>query len=115
MWSYTAEGISALEANPRARPVSPLSFLYRLHGVVVHSGTAFAGHYYSYIRARDGEQGGGQWWCFDDGNVSVWDPSRLEADCYGGTVTCEVLDSNSSTVMQVGMLTSLCVLTIIVC
>lgn len=59
MWPYTAEGIAALEADPAARPAAPLSFLYRLHGVVVHSGTAFAGHYYSYIRARDGEPGGG--------------------------------------------------------
>lgn len=101
MWPYTAEGIAAMEDDPGARPVAPLSFRYRLHGVVVHSGTAFAGHYYSYIRARDGEQQGGRWWCFDDGNVAAWDVSRLEADCFGGTVACEVVDSNSSTVMQV--------------
>lgn len=26
-------------------------YLYELRGVVVHSGSAFAGHYYSYIKA----------------------------------------------------------------
>jgi ubiquitin C-terminal hydrolase len=29
---------------------------YDLVGVVVHSGTAFAGHYYSYIKERDGDK-----------------------------------------------------------
>ena len=27
-------------------------YLYELRGVVVHSGSAFAGHYYSYIKVR---------------------------------------------------------------
>lgn len=37
-------------------PVKPLAkkdpayYQYHLAGVVVHSGTAFAGHYYSYIK-----------------------------------------------------------------
>ncbi len=29
--------------------------MYQLKGVVVHSGTAFAGHYYSYIQVRISE------------------------------------------------------------
>lgn len=28
--------------------------MYQLKGIVVHSGTAFAGHYYSYIQVRPG-------------------------------------------------------------
>lgn len=31
-------------------------YQYRLVGVVVHSGTAFAGHYYSYVKERDGDR-----------------------------------------------------------
>lgn len=31
-------------------------YQYDLVGVVVHSGTAFAGHYYSYIKERDGDK-----------------------------------------------------------
>jgi hypothetical protein len=61
--------------------------MYDLHGVVVHSGSAFTGHYYSYIKERpdsnSGEQGP-RWYCFDDKDVSPWDESQLEMDCYGG-------------------------------
>ena len=34
-------------------------YQYELKGVVVHSGTAFAGHYYSYIKVRPQHLGGG--------------------------------------------------------
>ena len=39
---------------PRGEQASPCS-QYSLVGVVVHSGTAFAGHYYSFIRRRRGD------------------------------------------------------------
>ena len=66
MYRFTADGLEALESSssaqlmatsasqqqsgPEAKPRS--SYLYELQGVVVHSGTAFAGHYYSYIKER---------------------------------------------------------------
>ena len=69
---------------------------YRLAGVVVHSGTAFAGHYYSYIRERAPPPGiavdlgdepdvGRRWHAFDDQRVEPYDVSNLEADAFGGT------------------------------
>lgn len=63
MFNYTVSGLAAkearMEAEANGREIPPLSpkteayksqCHYRLAGVVVHSGTAFAGHYYSYIK-----------------------------------------------------------------
>lgn len=73
MYKYTVTGLEEREANEAAaaarnleNPDRPPSRLgteqatsqrdtaqskYYLKGIVVHSGTAFAGHYYSYIKA----------------------------------------------------------------
>ena len=40
---------SPVKALPKR---DPAYYQYSLKGVVVHSGTAFAGHYYSYIKVR---------------------------------------------------------------
>lgn len=42
---------------------------YRLKGVLIHSGSAEAGHYYSYIRIKD------QWIEFNDTGVRKFDPT----------------------------------------
>lgn len=42
---------------------------YRLKGVLIHSGSAEAGHYYSYIRIQD------QWMEFNDTGVRIFDAS----------------------------------------
>ena len=51
--SSSAEGSGSTSA-PGGVGGSPArsTYLYELSGVVVHSGSAFAGHYYSYIRER---------------------------------------------------------------
>ncbi len=41
------------------------SYLYELIGVTVHTGTAEGGHYYSFIRERDGE-------CVSENNAKVY-------------------------------------------
>jgi len=53
---------------------------YVLTGIIVHSGSAFAGHYYAYAK----ETISGQWFCFDDTSVQLWDINDIEKDCYGG-------------------------------
>ena len=48
MEPYTAEGIEAREKSEA--PPSPQ--MYDLVGIVVHSGQASAGHYYSFIKEK---------------------------------------------------------------
>ncbi|GIL42637.1 hypothetical protein Vafri_581, partial [Volvox africanus] len=118
MFKYTADGLAALEAtgsaptttvqvqgregssgtavglsgggagaDAAARPRN--CYLYELKGIVVHSGTAFAGHYYSFIKERpklgeDGQVTEGGWYRFDDKVVIPWSIQDLDADCFGG-------------------------------
>jgi len=96
MLPFTREGIEAAElrrqrteAEAQGGDVADLAaipvlddedFMYELKGVLVHSGGAQSGHYYSFIRERDGSG----WFRFDDDDVTSWDPGNLERDCFGG-------------------------------
>ena len=90
---YTVEGLEAedmdQEGDARRAHLSG-KYRYELAGVVVHSGTAFAGHYYSIARDRES----GQWLCFDDTRVTPYDVSQLEADCFGGKIESVGQDGN---------------------
>jgi ubiquitin C-terminal hydrolase len=44
--------------------------LYELAGVLVHSGSAEAGHYYSYIKVKEN----GKWYEFNDSRISEFNP-----------------------------------------
>lgn len=59
-------------------------FEYTLVGVVVHTGTAQGGHYYSYIRERAATGPTDRWLLFNDSNVTEWDDSELETATFGG-------------------------------
>ena len=83
---YTAEGIARREALERAESdaeraaVPPLPhatdfYHYELRGVLVHTGTADSGHYYSFIR----EQAGSAWFEYNDTVVSPFDAATLPA------------------------------------
>ncbi|KAE8383353.1 hypothetical protein BDV26DRAFT_137686 [Aspergillus bertholletiae] len=58
--------------------------LFELVGVLVHSGTAESGHYYSYIRERPTADSRGSWVEFNDSDVSRFDPSKIADQCFGG-------------------------------
>ena len=68
---------------------------YKLVGVIIHVGTADAGHYYSLInterfqKAEEDEEWGDtssdKWMEFNDSRVSNYNFEELKGDCYGGS------------------------------
>lgn len=58
-------------------------YRYKLHGVVIHAGTANYGHYYSYINNRINEN----WYEFNDSYVGTFDLNTLDHECFGGEDT----------------------------
>ena len=59
--------------------------LFRLVGILVHSGNAESGHYYSYIRERPfSPEQPNSWLEFNDADVSRFDPSNIADQCFGG-------------------------------
>ena len=59
---------------------------YTLKGILVHTGNADSGHYYSFIRERDSSK----WFRFEDHNVTPFDPDEIPAECFGGVETVQV-------------------------
>ncbi|KAI0015938.1 ubiquitin carboxyl-terminal hydrolase [Xylariomycetidae sp. FL0641] len=77
MQPYTIEHLS--HASSDAEPD-----IFELVGVLVHSGTAESGHYYSFIRERPSTHEQPSWVEFNDDIVTTWDPSHMEGSCFGG-------------------------------
>lgn len=77
MQPYTVEGLS--DPSGRAEPDT-----FELVGVLVHSGNAESGHYYSFIRERPSLAGAPSWMEFNDDSVLAWDPAHMENACFGG-------------------------------
>ena len=65
-WTYSGikeqENEQFIDENPEGY------YDYQLSGVLVHSGNADAGHYYSYIKETEGKNSG-KWFEFNDTNV----------------------------------------------
>ena len=59
------------------------NYEYNLIGVVVHSGTAQFGHYYSFINSKNKDKNG-PWYKFNDMNVSEYIRPDFEQDMFGG-------------------------------
>ncbi|XP_016350844.1 probable ubiquitin carboxyl-terminal hydrolase FAF-X, partial [Sinocyclocheilus anshuiensis] len=112
MEPYTVAGVAKLEGsdvhpenqqeviqqNEPSEPEPPCSSRYRLVGVLVHSGQASGGHYYSYIIQRNGSGCEGErnrWYKFDDGDVTeckMDDDEEMKNQCFGGEYMGEVFD-----------------------
>ncbi|KJZ76086.1 hypothetical protein HIM_04542 [Hirsutella minnesotensis 3608] len=68
--------------------------IFELVGVLVHSGTAESGHYYSYIKERPCEPGMNKWIEFNDDVVTPWDPSLMASSTFGGPDSRSVYETN---------------------
>lgn len=64
------------------KPTDLSDYEYELQGVLVHSGIAQGGHYYSFIRESDSEE---QWFLFDDDDVTHFNPENIPLQCFGGS------------------------------
>lgn len=61
-----------------------------MKGVIVHSGSADVGHYYSILNQDK------TWRKYDDSRISIFTNSGFENECYGGSWTSEEWGSGSS-------------------
>lgn len=75
------------------------SINYELIGIVIHSGQANAGHYYSFIKDTRGRYSNNtnQWYRFNDTSVEEIQLTEhmLEEECFGGTFRAQK-DNNSN-------------------
>ncbi|RUS28882.1 hypothetical protein BC938DRAFT_481322, partial [Jimgerdemannia flammicorona] len=95
MEPYTLDYLSRKDGSngDEMSPFASVQDEYELVGVLVHTGTADSGHYYSFIKERDSQHGGNvchttngnQWYQFNDSSVDLFDPSDISRQCYGGS------------------------------
>ena len=121
IWEKKEKKRKAREAKAKAQAeaLSDLSdedYEYKLAGVLVHAGVAQGGHYYSFIKDRSLPNGEGadKWFRFDDEDVTPFDPSSIEVECFGGKVKKETKFPNGQVApLQVAYTTGSCVVTVV--
>jgi ubiquitin carboxyl-terminal hydrolase 34 len=93
MAPYTIDALSQPEKGAK-------SDVFELVGVIVHTGTADSGHYYSFTRQRPSSKDKKEAWVqFNDSEVNVFDLETLKENCFGG-----VNDFNFSKIYSAYML-----------
>lgn len=95
MQPYTVKGLAQIEGEVIEDDLSSNQkeyTRYELSGIVVHSGQASGGHYYSFILDKSSHNP--KWHKFDDGDVSEWklDDDEIRNQCFGGEYVGEVFD-----------------------
>ena len=89
-------------------------YLYKLVGVLMHNGNAESGHYYSYINTDRGPNESdpnflrtenNKWVEFNDSIIRDFAFSRLEAECFGGSmedISAGYMDDTSEVAKLIG-------------
>lgn len=79
------EDLSDDQKKMLKRQVPQYYYKYKLKGIIVHSGYADAGHYYSYILDRNTQgQSEDRWFEFNDSIVRPFDPKDIPEEAFGG-------------------------------
>ncbi|KAM9326707.1 ubiquitin carboxyl-terminal hydrolase 24 [Gastrophryne carolinensis] len=109
MEPYTVSGTARLDSSEmgeNGRPMDPgggsprkkvtPTENYELVGIIVHSGQAHAGHYYSFIKDRRGCRKS-KWYKFNDTVVEEFDlnDETIEYECFGGEYRPKVYDQSN--------------------
>ena len=94
------EGKQSSSSEPRGEEY----YQYVLRGVVVHTGSASGGHYYSFIQERgdpsatssaapsgDAVEDEGRWLKMNDSVVTFFDPKDIPDECFGGIEEAPVI------------------------
>ncbi|CAI5731169.1 unnamed protein product [Hyaloperonospora brassicae] len=95
--STTKLAASPLDVTDENSIKSDPDYEYRLKGILVHSGVAQGGHYYSFIYDHMSEK----WFKYDDEDVTPFDPANIETECFGGVQRRSWHGSNNSMEMEV--------------
>jgi len=84
--AHGAASAAAPAGAPKADAQNHPGCLYDLKGVLVHTGTADSGHYYSYIKERRPLPGSStpRWFHFNDTHVEEFNPEHIPRCTYGG-------------------------------
>eukprot|EP01133_Synstelium_polycarpum_P007566 gene7566-8852_t len=111
MAPYTKEHLEAKEAAEKAKsrgeplpefvPIHPASYYqYELSGILVHTGTADSGHYYSFIKERNPLIPGQprRWIHFNDQLTEIFSPDDISKACFGGYDQLPSMDGKPSNI-----------------
>jgi len=91
---WTQEGLQT-DSTENPIPDQPdWYYEYELVGILVHSGNADSGHYYSYIRCKADEDQP-KWFEFNDSRVVPYNINSMEKDCFGGSQEMDTWDSKA--------------------
>ena len=88
MDQYTKEGLMNKEKKNSVTMKDPSYYQFELVGILVHSGTAEFGHYYSFIKDREkSSKTYSQWFQFNDHTVEPFEEKDIPNTCFGGVET----------------------------